>query len=194
MGKYLGRWVLYLLPSLLLSVASPMLSQADETTTFQERKHERADALRKESMDRARSRLGYEFVQPGIATRHIDFWALSAQAARLGAMLDATLSQMRGAPPGYGQNPAFPPGPTAGLAPRVQGKGYLSALYGPKGPTAKSVRALLEYRLVVIGNPRLAVGNVEEKKDRVMVDIVTKDGSLVDRYSIDKQTGRWEAK
>ena len=187
MRIFLGRSIFRALLPLVLVTAWPTLLHTEESKkSFQERKHERANTLRQQSMDRARSQLGFELVHPGYSNRHIDFWALSAQAARLGAMLDATLSQMRGAP-GYGQHSVIPPVPTG-----LPASDYLSAMYGPEGPTTKSVRALLDYRLIVIGNPRLVVGKVEENEDRVMADIVTNEGSLVDRYSIDKQTGVWE--
>ena len=193
MRIFLRHWVLYLLTGLLFVVYAPRLSLADDTKkSFEERKHEQANALRQQSMDRARAQLGFEFVHPGYANRRIDFWALSAQAARLGAMLDATLSQMTNTHPRYGQHLVVPPGSPAGLTPGAPATSYLSSTYGPEGPTAKSVRALLEYRLVVIGNPRLTVGKVEESEDRVVADIVTKEGSLVDRYSIDKKTGAWD--
>lgn len=99
---------------------------------------------------------------------------------------------MSGAPAGYGQHPVVPPGPTVGLAPDVPSPSYLTAIYGPDGPTVRSVKALLEYRLVVVGNPRLEAGKLTEDENGVVAEIVTKDGSLVEKCFIDKRTGLWK--
>ena len=42
----------------------------------------------------------------------------------------------------------------------------------------------------VARNPNLKLGSVEEKDGAYQGEIVTKDGSLVDRMVIDKSTGR----
>lgn len=57
--------------------------------------------------------------------------------------------------------------------------------------SADDVRAWLERWLATQGNPRLAVGSVEEKDENTIVaDIVTKEGGvLVDRFEIDRHTG-----
>ena len=44
-----------------------------------------------------------------------------------------------------------------------------------------------------LGYHRLTVGEVTEDSERVLAKVVTKDGSLVDAYSIDKKTGTWRA-
>lgn len=67
----------------------------------------------------------------------------------------------------------------------------VSSVYGPDGPTKKSVRLLLEYRLMVAGNPRLKIGEIVDHGDRVTAQVVTTDGSLVDEYVVDKKTGVW---
>lgn len=67
------------------------------------------------------------------------------------------------------------------------------AIYGPQGPTKKSVTLLMEYRLLVGGNPRLKLGKVEEEKDVIKAHIVTVDDSIVQTYIIDKTTGAWKA-
>lgn len=41
----------------------------------------------------------------------------------------------------------------------------------------------------ISGNPNLKVGQVEEKDGNYEVSIVTKDGSLVDKVQVNKQTG-----
>lgn len=57
--------------------------------------------------------------------------------------------------------------------------------------TAEDVRAWLERWIAMQGNPRLAVGSVEEKDaDTIIADIVTKEGGvLVDRFEINRHTG-----
>ena len=45
---------------------------------------------------------------------------------------------------------------------------------------------------MVVGNPRLKVGEIRDEGDAVHADVVTVDGSLVDTYRIDKNTGTWE--
>ena len=39
-------------------------------------------------------------------------------------------------------------------------------------------------------NPNLKVGGIEEKKDFFVVDILTKNGALVDKMQVDKESGR----
>jgi hypothetical protein len=52
------------------------------------------------------------------------------------------------------------------------------------------VRNIYEGRLAWRGNPRLKVGKVEAQDDEsVVVEIVTQDDSLVDRFKVDRKTG-----
>ncbi len=45
-------------------------------------------------------------------------------------------------------------------------------------------------RLVWHGNPRLELGDVKESDgNTILADIVTKDGSLVQRLAVDRKTG-----
>jgi hypothetical protein len=56
--------------------------------------------------------------------------------------------------------------------------------------SAADVRHFLEHRLESHGNPRLAVGEVTEAgADAITANIVTADGSLVDRLSVDRHSG-----
>ena len=84
-------------------------------------------------------------------------------------------------------------GGLASLAPKVRGRD-LRTIYGPKGPTLRSVRALLTYRLVLLGNDRLTTGRVYERDKRIIAEIVTvREKAVVARYMIDKTTGTWVA-
>jgi len=160
--------------------AGPGIALADSAKTVEERQHERADRMRRDSAARAQSGLGYETLpEQGAAIRTIDFYALSVQAERIGAILREIARAARSAGAGLPGIPAAP-----GEAGRD--------IYGPGGPSVKSVQALLSYRLVVLGNPRLAVGKVTEDDKSVTAEIVTaKEGTVVERYVIDKRTGNW---
>ena len=57
----------------------------------------------------------------------------------------------------------------------------------------ESVRADLEKHLTRMGNPRLKIGRVEEKGENTIVaEVVTVDDSLVQRFEVDRNTGRWQ--
>lgn len=56
--------------------------------------------------------------------------------------------------------------------------------------TVGDVRSNFEQWLEGQGNPRLKLGNVKDDgKNTIVAEIVTKDGSLVDRYRINRNTG-----
>ena len=57
--------------------------------------------------------------------------------------------------------------------------------------TVDSVSAFLKRRLAMWGNERLKLGEVSEQgEDAIVGEIVTKDGSLVERLVFDRKTGR----
>lgn len=59
---------------------------------------------------------------------------------------------------------------------------------------ASDVQKMLETRLGWMQNPNLKVGKVAEKdKDTITAEIVTKDGSLVRGFEVDRHTGRMRA-
>lgn len=79
------------------------------------------------------------------------------------------------------------------LAPPMEGRD-VRAVYGPKGVTLRSVEALLNYRLVLLGNDRLTAGRVYERNKRIIAEVVTrKEQALVARYLIDPHSGMWIA-
>lgn len=58
--------------------------------------------------------------------------------------------------------------------------------------TVDDVRAIVAGRLAMRGNKRLKVGNVQEKDaDTVIAEIVTVDNSLVNRFAVNRHTGRF---
>ena len=84
--------------------------------------------------------------------------------------------------PGWGPGhmaPGWGAGPGYGAAPR-------------EDLAADDVREMLERRLAFHGNPRIKVGEVTERdEDTIVADIVTQDGSLVQRFEIDRHRGYW---
>ncbi len=60
----------------------------------------------------------------------------------------------------------------------------------PGNPTVADVRAYLERWVAAMGNPRLKVGTVKESgADTIVGEITTQDGSLVQRFVVDRRTG-----
>lgn len=58
--------------------------------------------------------------------------------------------------------------------------------------TVASVRTILSARLAMGGNPRLTLGAVtEQNADTIIAEIVTVDKALVDRFSVDRKSGRF---
>jgi hypothetical protein len=56
---------------------------------------------------------------------------------------------------------------------------------------AADVRHFLEHRLEMHGNDRLKVGEVEEvDDDTIVAEVVTVDDSLVERFQVDRHSGR----
>jgi hypothetical protein len=90
--------------------------------------------------------------------------------------------------------PSGPMGPRAMSHPgMMHGRGMGPALlYGPpaEGITVERARTIVEGVLAWHGNPRLKLGTVEEQDDDTIVaEILTVDGSLVQRLAIDRATG-----
>lgn len=108
---------------------------------------------------------------------------------------------------GYGMGgPGMMGGPGWGMG-RGMGRGMGPGMagYGPgafgdcpmlqaaqgREVTVDSVSAFLEHRLDMWGNERLKLGEVSEQgEDTIVGEIVTKDGSLVERLVFDRHTGR----
>lgn len=68
-------------------------------------------------------------------------------------------------------------------------------LGGPVVPiehlSADDARHFLEHRLAMQGNKRLKVADVKEADDdKIVADITTVDGSLVERFEIDRHSGK----
>lgn len=64
-----------------------------------------------------------------------------------------------------------------------------SQVVASKDLTANEVRHFLEHRLEMDGNKRLKVGEVKEAdNDKIVADVTTVDGSLVQRLEVDRHT------
>ena len=158
------------------------------TPAWAQTRSDEAESQRLNVESKAESKIGYPNVYDlyvGGSNTPAEYYALSQQIARLAAFLQAYGQSLESAGPTGVPGPSLPD-PLIG-----QGSG-LQALYGPDGPTAATVRAFLEYRLMVVGNPRLKVGPIHEDADSVFVKIVTTDNSLVEEYAVDKKTGQWK--
>ncbi len=85
-----------------------------------------------------------------------------------------------------------------GMGPGMMGRGMGSpsgstAPYRDRDLNVDEVKAILEHRLEHHGNERLRVGKVEEKDaDVIIAEVETVDGSLVERYAVDRHTGRMQ--
>jgi hypothetical protein len=145
----------------------------------------RAERLRKESKARAVSRLGYETVgDPNEAGTHPpDYHALGLLISRLGKIMQEYETERT--------RPIDKLEIAPGLPAMGGGNDEISRTYGPEGPTVQSVRALLSYRLVTLGNRNLKVGSVKDARNHVLATVVTRDNSLVASYRIEKRNGRW---
>ncbi len=57
--------------------------------------------------------------------------------------------------------------------------------------SAADVKHMIGHRLAWNGNPNVKLGKVEEKDDdTIIAEIVTKDGSIIQKLEIDRHTGR----
>lgn len=86
-------------------------------------------------------------------------------------------------------------GPGPGMMHRWGGEPEYGPGYGPEYGrpqeplNEKDARGLLEDYLKYTRNPNLKLGKVKEVDEGFEAEIVTKDGSLVDRVFVDKYTG-----
>ncbi len=167
--------------ALLLAISIPAIAQAP---TQQERNTAKANQLRQQSRDNAERRLDYPYAPVTHGPVADDYFALGQQIQRLGILIQAW---QNAASTGGGIARPLPGLPAEGLPNREA----VAAVYGPEGPTEKSVRLLLEYRLMLAGNPRLTVGKVTDQGDSILGQVVTREGSVVDEYRVDKKTGGW---
>jgi hypothetical protein len=102
--------------------------------------------------------------------------------------------------PGYGQGtmgPGYGPGYGQGMMGPGYGPGMMGPGYGPGygqqgnlNLSTDDVKSYLERWIAAQGNTRLKVGEVKEKDaSTIVADVVTKDNSLVQRFTVDRKSG-----
>jgi hypothetical protein len=91
---------------------------------------------------------------------------------------------------GYGMGPGMR-GP--GMDPGMMGPGYT---FGPEYPQLKTpldekdVKTIVENYLRTTRNPNLKLGKITEQGNSFQAEILTQEGSLVDKLLVDRDTGR----
>jgi hypothetical protein len=84
------------------------------------------------------------------------------------------------------------PGMIGGYGPGVKGPGWNTGWRDLKAST-DNVNNYFDRWLAWQGNPRLKIGDVKEKDaDTVVIDIVTKDNSLVQRFVVNRHNGYFQ--
>lgn len=79
------------------------------------------------------------------------------------------------------------------MGPGTMGPGYGRAVTPERDLSADDVRHFLEHSLEMHGNERLKLGEVREVDgNRILADIVTQDGSLVERLAVNRHSGRMQ--
>ncbi|MCK4941140.1 hypothetical protein KAS45_03525, partial [candidate division WOR-3 bacterium] len=73
--------------------------------------------------------------------------------------------------------------------PMGQGSGCCHYLYHDGAVDRLDAEKIVERYLRDLGNPNMKQGEIKETEQAYVVDIVTKENSLVERVSIDKETG-----
>lgn len=110
--------------------------------------------------------------------------------------------RMRGR--GYGRGPGMMRGYGQGMGLGMMDRGYGYGRgyyeepgygYGPryrmpsKRLDQKQAKAEVQHHLSMMRNPNLRIGNIIDKGNDYEIEIVTKNGSLVDKILVDKDTG-----
>lgn len=87
----------------------------------------------------------------------------------------------------HGMGQGMGPGMGQGMG---QGMGPGMMQPAPQVLSADDVKTMLERRLAWQGNPHVKLGKVEEKDDdTILAEVVTQDGSLVQRLEVDRHSG-----
>lgn len=116
---------------------------------------------------------------------------MAGQGMAQGGMTPGMMGMSPGQMSMMGGGMAMPGGMMTGMD---RGHGAMGPGFGVVQPSqhlsVDDVRHHFEHRLAWMGNPRLKLGEVTEADENAIVaEIVTVDGSVVDRLSIDRHTG-----
>jgi len=80
-------------------------------------------------------------------------------------------------------------GQGSGMGPGMMGQGSVPKYQQPQRPVTKSdAESMLQN--YVSRNPNLKVGTVRDEGNSFAANVTTKDGSLVNKLFVDKDTGR----
>ncbi|NQU55839.1 MAG: hypothetical protein HQ513_01300 [Rhodospirillales bacterium] len=166
-----------------LLTGGTLVGFSDRVFAGNSEKTKEADTIRRRAQARAKRNLGYPDIFDYVARENTEqsdsFYFLSRQIEQLSRYLkDVSRSLNRGLPGSVGA---------------IGDPDDVKTVYGPDGPTVKSVRLILEYRLMVAGNPRLKPGPVTDTGTSIRAGVVTADGSVVEEFDINKKTGEWRA-
>lgn len=94
-------------------------------------------------------------------------------------------------PPSYGSPMMGPHMRSPYFGRGMLGRGFGDRVVPQQDLSVDDVRHFFEDRLTWRGNKRLKLGKVTEKdKNTFIAEIVTKDGSLVDKFEVDRHSGR----
>ena len=171
--------------ALSLGATSPALAEGGPAVTDQDR----ANEMRQQSKRQAQRDLGYPAVPywENYPPEPIDFVGLSFQIQNLAAHLQAMAAGAAAAAATVGGQA----GPNIPSAAGPSAASPVNQTYGPDGPTEETVAMVLNYRLMVAGNPRLKAGKTTDEGEVIRTFIVTQEGAVVDEYTVDKQSGAW---
>lgn len=149
-----------------------------------ERQAVHSNIIRERAKANAQANLNYDYVynNAGVSYQVL----LGQQISQLASMTSSLANQIARQ---ANSDPAY--GPQLSIAPVVNSSTHVTNIYGPTGVNVKTVRTLLNYRLMIAGNPNIKVGKIHDKDKYVLVELVTLNGSLVGKYQVSKQNGQW---
>jgi hypothetical protein len=74
------------------------------------------------------------------------------------------------------------------------GRGFSDKVVPSRHLTVDDVRHFFEHRLEMHGNKRLKIGDVKEAgTGKIVADITTVEGSLVQRFEVDRHSGKMQS-
>jgi len=186
---------------LLISVwiCIPNNIRADQVNSVHQdaAKSYKAERLRIRSAERAGANIGYQPIYQERINSTVDYRALSDQIHRLGLLIRQIDRRLNNTETVLGENLTIitPFLGRVGLSTEedtILGESFsIERVYGPNGVTEKSVRLLLEYRLLLTGNPRLKVGKIAVNENHFTIQVVTQEQSVVEEYQVDRKNGKW---
>jgi hypothetical protein len=192
--------VLFTIGLAVLSSPIPIYADTSNIDSKEQIQQDKADEVRRRAKANARASIRYENVDTQTRQYRDELDFLGYQINRLGQLIRQISKELDNQEIKSGE--VIPIAPPLISDPKTDSMVYSQSsdpintlsIYGPEGPTTKSVRLLMEYRLLLGGNPRLKLGKIQENETVIEAQILTIDNSLVQTYIIDKKSGLWKAK